>query len=81
MDAAFRIMKLLSSEYHDWLLSEEVDILPVLLLPLAGPEEFDEEEMEKLPLDLQYLPSDKKREPLKEIIIMLIETLLQVCPI
>lgn len=29
---------------HDWLLSDAVDILPFLLLPLAGPEELSEEE-------------------------------------
>lgn len=39
-----------------------MDILPRLLLPLAGPEEFDEEDNDKLPLELQYLPSDKSRE-------------------
>lgn len=36
----------LSPEDHEWLLSEEVDVLPFLLLPLAGPEEFPEDEME-----------------------------------
>lgn len=49
-------------EYHNWLLSEEVDILPCLLLPLAGNTEYDEEDNDKLPLELQYLPEDKKRE-------------------
>lgn len=49
-------------EYHNWLLSEEVDILPRLLLPLAGNTEYDEEDNDKLPLELQYLPEDKKRE-------------------
>ncbi|KAK2512478.1 hypothetical protein Q9233_016230, partial [Columba guinea] len=34
-------------EDHEWLLSEEVDILPFLLLPLAGPEELPEDEMER----------------------------------
>lgn len=49
-------------DYHSWLLSEDVDILPRLLLPLAGNEEFTDEENEKLPIDLQYLGEDKKRE-------------------
>lgn len=31
---------------HEWLLSDAVDILPFLLLPLAGPEELTEEENE-----------------------------------
>uniref|UniRef100_A0A672KP83 Protein HGH1 homolog n=1 Tax=Sinocyclocheilus grahami TaxID=75366 RepID=A0A672KP83_SINGR len=41
--------------HHEWLLSDAVDILPYLLLPLAGPEELSEEENEGLPVDLQYL--------------------------
>lgn len=66
------------TEYHDWLLSEDVDILPRLLLPLAGPEEFDDDDMEKLPVDLQYLPPEKKREEDHEIRAMLIEAVTQV---
>ncbi|XP_034275925.1 protein HGH1 homolog [Pantherophis guttatus] len=62
--------------HHEWLLSEQVDLLPFLLLPLAGPEEFPEDEMEKLPLDLQYLPAEKQREPEADIRKMLLETLL-----
>lgn len=62
--------------HHEWLLSEEVDILPFLLLPLAGPEELSEEENEGLPLDLQYLPEDKQREPDPDLRKMLLETLL-----
>ncbi|XP_006635901.2 protein HGH1 homolog [Lepisosteus oculatus] len=62
--------------YHEWLLSDAVDILPFLLLPLAGPEELSEEENEGLPVDLQYLPEDKKREEDPDIRQMLIETVL-----
>ena len=65
-------------EYHEWLLGSDIDILSHLLLPLAGPEELSEEEMDQLPIDLQYLPEDKKREPDEEIRLMLVETLLQV---
>ncbi|XP_038551908.1 protein HGH1 homolog [Micropterus salmoides] len=61
---------------HEWLLSDAVDILPFLLLPLAGPEELTEEENEGLPVDLQYLPEDKKREEDADIRKMLLETLL-----
>ncbi|XP_029682755.1 LOW QUALITY PROTEIN: protein HGH1 homolog [Takifugu rubripes] len=61
---------------HEQLLSEAVDILPFLLLPLAGPEELTEEENEGLPVDLQYLPEDKKREEDPDIRKMLLETLL-----
>ncbi|KAJ7338265.1 hypothetical protein JRQ81_011009 [Phrynocephalus forsythii] len=62
--------------HHEWLLSEAVDLLPFLLLPLAGPEEFPEEEMERLPLDLQYLPPEKQREPDPDIRKMLLEATL-----
>ncbi|CAM9131962.1 unnamed protein product [Bubo scandiacus] len=64
------------AEDHEWLLSEEVDILPFLLLPLAGPEEFPEDEMERLPLDLQYLPQDKQREEEPDIRKMLLEAIM-----
>lgn len=58
-----------------------MDILPSLLLPLAGPEQFEgeEEKVEKLPDDLQYLPDDKQREPDPEIRKMLIEAVMKVC--
>lgn len=50
------------TENHEWLLSPEVDLLSYLLLPLAGPEEFDDEDNDKLPINLQYLPETKTRE-------------------
>lgn len=62
--------------HHEWLLSDDVDILPFLLLPLAGGEELSEEENEGLPVDLQYLPLDKKREEDPDLRKMLVETLL-----
>ncbi|XP_073257560.1 protein HGH1 homolog isoform X2 [Porites lutea] len=65
------------TESHEWLLSDAVDILPHLLLPLAGPEEFPEDDMEKLPPDLQYLGDDKQREADPDIRKMLLEALLQ----
>ncbi|OWF42263.1 protein HGH1 homolog [Mizuhopecten yessoensis] len=64
---------------HEWLLGDSVDLLPRLLLPLAGPEEFDDEDNEKLPDDLQYLPPDKAREPDPEIRKMIIETIFKLC--
>ncbi|XP_064124286.1 protein HGH1 homolog [Loxodonta africana] len=66
----------LEHRHHEWLLGSEVDILPFLLLPLAGPEDFSEEEMERLPIDLQYLPPDKQREPDVNIRKMLIEAIM-----
>lgn len=41
------------SSLHEWLLSPKVDVLPYLLLPLAGPGEFDDEDNDKLPVECQ----------------------------
>ncbi|KAJ7493163.1 hypothetical protein B0H11DRAFT_2156243 [Mycena galericulata] len=56
-----------------------IDALPYLLLPLAGPEEFDLEDQEKLPDALQFLPPTKVREPDAAIRLIHIETLLLLC--
>jgi len=40
---------LLPTEHHEWLLSDAVDLLPSLLLPLAGPEEIPEEAATETP--------------------------------
>jgi len=68
-------------EYHEWLMGPEVDIVPRLLLPLAGPtpEDVPDEEIEKLPVDLQYLDDDKEIEPDVDIRTMLLEGLTQLC--
>ena len=55
-----------------------MDILPHLLLPLTGPEEFPDEDMDKLPPDLQYMDEDKQRESDPGVRRMLLEALLQV---
>lgn len=62
---------------HPMLFAEdEANLLPYLLLPIAGPEEFpDEESMSMLP-DLQLLPPDKKRDSDGTIITTHLETLL-----
>ena len=46
-----------------------------LLLPLAGPtpEDWADEEVERLPLDLQYLGEDKEREQDTDLRVMLLE--------
>ena len=69
------------TEHHQWLISEQVDILPRLVLPLAGPspESITEEEMDRLPVDLQYLDEEKKIERDVDIKIMLLESLTQLC--
>ncbi|KAF8993804.1 hypothetical protein BDQ17DRAFT_1367936 [Cyathus striatus] len=56
-----------------------IDALPYLLLPLAGPEEFDFEDQEKLPEAVQLLPPDKKREQDPAIRLTFVETLLLLC--
>lgn len=56
-----------------------IDALPYLLLPLAGPEEFDLDDQEKLLPQLQMLPEDKKRESDASIRFTIVETLLLLC--
>lgn len=56
-----------------------MDILPYLLLPLAGPEEFDLEDQELLPPALQFLPPTKTREPDPVLRLTHVETLLLLC--
>jgi hypothetical protein len=66
---------------HRLLLSSDkrVNFLPYILLPLCGPEEFDLDDMEKLPEELQFLPEDKKRDPDPSTRLMLIEALILLC--
>ena len=69
------------SEHHEWLISNQVDIVPRLVLPLAGPspDSITEEEMDQLPVDLQYLDEEKKVEGDVDIRIMILESLTQLC--
>jgi len=78
--AAATIIKncLFETEHHERLI-DEADILVHLVLPLAGPEELDDDENDKLPLDLQYMSPDKQREPSREIQQLLVESLFQLC--
>lgn len=65
---------------HTLLLSSgNVNFLPYILLPLCGPEEFDLEEMDKFPEELQLLPPDKERESDASIRLILVETLVLLC--
>ncbi|EPS26519.1 hypothetical protein PDE_01456 [Penicillium oxalicum 114-2] len=62
---------------HPMLFSEDgANLLPYLLLPIAGPEEFSDEEMLSMLADLQLLPPDKKRESDNTILTTHVETLL-----
>ncbi|XP_075219369.1 protein HGH1 homolog isoform X2 [Lycorma delicatula] len=69
-----------NSEKHRWMLSTDgLNILPAVLLPLSGPTDFPEDEMDKLPIELQYLPETKERDPDPDVRRMLLEILLQLC--
>jgi hypothetical protein len=64
---------------HDTLLNSEspgLNIIPYILLPIAGSEELPLEESENMPPELQLLPPDKKRESDPEILVTHLETLL-----
>ncbi|KAJ3115123.1 hypothetical protein HK100_001452 [Physocladia obscura] len=58
------------------LLSAELNLVPYVLLPLCGPNDFDDEDIDNLPEELQLLESTKTREPVIEFRLMLVETLL-----
>ena len=57
------------------------DFICALLLPLTSStaDELTEEENEQLPIDLQYLPSDKQCESDRDIQQTLLEAILLVC--
>ncbi|KAJ5219770.1 DNA-binding protein HGH1 [Penicillium chermesinum] len=62
---------------HPMLFAEdEANLLPYLLLPLAGPEEYREEETLSMLPDLQLLPPDKERDSDPTILTTHLETLL-----
>ena len=61
------------------LLAPGIDALPRILLPLAGPEEFDLDAQEQLPEALQFLPQTKQREPDAVLRLAHVETLLLLC--
>ncbi|KAI0013115.1 DUF383-domain-containing protein [Xylariaceae sp. FL0662B] len=62
---------------HPLFLSEDdINILPYVLLPITGNEEYDEEETMSMLPDLQLLPPDKQRDADPNIIQTHVETLL-----
>ncbi|KAI0136024.1 DUF383-domain-containing protein [Hypoxylon sp. NC0597] len=62
---------------HPLFLSEDdINILPYVLLPIMGNEEYDEDETMSMLPDLQLLPPDKERDADPNIIQTHIETLL-----
>ncbi|KAK6341706.1 hypothetical protein TWF696_008774 [Orbilia brochopaga] len=62
---------------HPTLISEsEVNILPYLLLPLMGSEEYPDEESLDMPSEVQLLPPDKERESDKSIVSTHLESIM-----
>lgn len=73
---------LFDSETHErLLLDEDINLLPYILLPIASGKdaEIDEEDMFKLPDELQLLPEDKQRDPVNAIICTHLESILLLC--
>ncbi|UJR28152.1 hypothetical protein I4U23_009406 [Adineta vaga] len=71
-------------ESHEQLIhqmGDNDDFICALLLPLtvATADELTEEENDQLPIDLQYLPSNKQLEPDQDIQHILLETILLLC--
>ncbi|KAK4193688.1 protein HGH1 [Podospora australis] len=54
---------------------DQINILPYILLPIIGPEEYDEDDMMDFLPDLQLLPPDKQRDTDPNIIQTHVETL------
>ncbi|KAI1638536.1 hypothetical protein F4809DRAFT_639435 [Biscogniauxia mediterranea] len=62
---------------HPLFISEDdIDIMPYLLLPITGNEEYDDDETMAMLPDLQLLPPDKQRDSDPNIIQTHVETLL-----
>ncbi|KAH8802725.1 DNA-binding protein-like protein HGH1 [Xylogone sp. PMI_703] len=59
-----------------FLAEEEINILPYLLLPIMGNEEYDEDDMDGMLPDLQLLPPDKERDSEPGIIQTHVESLM-----
>ncbi|KAG0173338.1 hypothetical protein DFQ28_008778 [Apophysomyces sp. BC1034] len=49
-------------QHEEILVAEKLNTLPFILLPLCGNEEYDMDEFEKFPEEIQLLDDDKKRE-------------------
>lgn len=64
------------SSHPSFLDDDQINILPYILLPIMGNEEYDvDETMDMLP-DLQLLPPDKKRDSDHTIVLTHVETLM-----
>ncbi|XP_054711679.1 protein HGH1 homolog [Uloborus diversus] len=68
----------LEISHHEKLLND-FEILPTILLPLMGPEEYEEEEMDKLPQECQYLEDSKERDKSPFVRRILVQVLILLC--
>jgi hypothetical protein len=62
--------------HPSFLSPDEINILPYLLLPITGNEEYSDDDTENMLEDLQLLPPDKKRDSDPTIIQTHVETLM-----
>lgn len=67
------------SEFHEFLLCPDLDLLTYLLNPIMGNEEYPDHEMDLLPIALQYLSKEKRRDPDIDIRKMILEALNKLC--
>lgn len=67
------------ADFHDFLISHDLELLTYLLTPIMGNEEYCDEEMDTLPISLQYLPKEKQRDNDVDIRRMILETLNKLC--
>lgn len=56
--------------------SDGINVLPYILLPIMGPEEYDDADTDGMLEDLQLLPPDKQREADHDIVKTHLETVL-----
>jgi hypothetical protein len=68
----------LENKGNDVLLDPELNLFVYVLLPLSGPEDYTDEEMEDMPAELQLLEPEKKRELDPQLRIMLLEILIAI---
>ncbi|KAJ1796357.1 Protein hgh1, partial [Coemansia sp. RSA 2598] len=66
-------------KHRDILDPEETNMLPYILLPLCGPEEYDIDEMEAMPEEVQLLGEEKRRERDPKLRACLLEALNLLC--
>ncbi|KAJ2496033.1 Protein hgh1 [Coemansia sp. RSA 1972] len=62
VDSTMKNVCFAKDKHKEILDPNETNMLPYILLPLCGPEEFEMEDMESMPEEIQLLGEDKKRE-------------------